>query len=266
MSTISETICSMKPGLAFVPFITAGYPNIETSKQVIQLLDKNGANLIEIGIPYSDALADGVVIQESSHIALGQSIYIDQVLDLLSQVSPMIVAPVIIFTYFNPVLSRGLHRFIREIAQLGVKGLVVPDLPLEESDYLIALCNYYDVELILFVSPASSKKRIKDIIYKAPGALYFVSSYGVTGSRKSISCNLRSLVADIKQQTDKCIMLGFGIYDAVQVREIVNLNLGIDAIIMGTAFTNQIKFAHSSGDYVKISEFCESIVKSIHKS
>lgn len=264
MLTISKTISRIKSRLAFVPFITAGYPNINNSKKIIELLDKKGADLIEVGIPYSDALADGIIIQESSRIALNQKVYIDQVLKLLKQIRINVTAPLIVFTYFNPVLSRGVHRFIKEIAESGAKGLVIPDLPLEESDHVIALCNYYSIELILFVSPASSKKRINEIISKAPGALYLVSSYGVTGFRNVMSHNLKSLVISIKENTNKYIMLGFGISDAEQVSKIVKSNINVDAIVMGTALIQKIKKLRSSQSYDELGTFCESIRSVMH--
>nr|YP_007878320.1 tryptophan synthase alpha chain [Calliarthron tuberculosum]AGA63931.1 tryptophan synthase alpha chain [Calliarthron tuberculosum] len=268
MLTISNTISNVNAGLAVVPFITAGYPNIAATKEIIYLLDRKGANLIELGIPYSDALADGVIIQESSRIALDQNVYMDQVLELLRQVSSNIKAPIIIFTYFNPILSRGLKNCLKEISESGAKGLVIPDLPLEESDYVIALCSYYGIELILFIAPTSSEARIRSIIAKAPGSLYLVSSYGVTGLRVSISSNLKDLVKIIKRSTNKCVMLGFGISNAEHVAKIIDLNLGIDAIVMGSAFIKKITDGYEIGNYENLGLFCESIeniVRNIHQ-
>nr|YP_010471174.1 tryptophan synthase alpha subunit [Synarthrophyton patena]UVF63003.1 tryptophan synthase alpha subunit [Synarthrophyton patena] len=259
MLIITETISSVKSKSALVPFITAGYPSIDATIEIIYLLDKSGANVIELGIPYSDALADGLVIQESSRVALEQRTYIDQVLLLLNQITPNLITPIIIFTYYNPILSRGLDIFIKEIAESGVKGLVVPDLPLEESDYLISLCFKYDIELILFVSPTSSEKRIKTIIAKAPGCIYLLSSCGVTGLRKSIDKDTKKLVKTIKENTDKCVMLGFGISDEDQVFNLMNLNLGIDAIVMGSAFINKITDCLRCGNYEDVGNFCEKI-------
>lgn len=259
MFTISKTISSTKSKLALVPFITAGYPNIEATRDILYLLDANGANVIELGIPYSDALADGIIIQESSRKALEQKVYIDQVLMLVRQVSPNINAPIILFTYYNPLLCRGLDLFIKEISQAGVKGLVVPDLPLEESDYLIKVCQYYSIELILFVSPTSSEKRIKAIVTKAPGCIYLVSSCGVTGLRGSIDLRIKELVQVIKKDANKCIMLGFGISNKNQVTELINQELGIDAIVMGSAFVNKITDSLICNNYKGLEKFCKEI-------
>nr|YP_009541617.1 tryptophan synthase alpha subunit [Synarthrophyton chejuense]AYR05626.1 tryptophan synthase alpha subunit [Synarthrophyton chejuense] len=259
MFTISQTISSVQNQFALVPFITAGYPNLKVTKELLYLLDKSGANAIELGIPYSDALADGIMIQESSRIALEQKIHIDEVLNLVKQVSYDIVAPIIVFTYYNPILCRGLDIFIKELKDSGVKGLVIPDLPLEEADYLIYLCNQYSIELILFVSPTSSEKRISSIIAKAPGCIYLVSSCGVTGLRGSINVDIENIVNTIKKRTDKCIMLGFGISNSNQVSDLMNLNLNIDAIVMGSAFISKIRDCLLLNNYEQVGEFCKQI-------
>lgn len=266
MLTISKAISNTNLKSALIPFITAGYPNLDVTLQVIQLLDKHRVDAIELGIPYSDALADGLVIQESSRIALEQKIYIDQVLSLLNNLSHKVKVPIIIFTYFNPVLSRGLHRFVKEICEAGAKGLIIPDLPLEESDYLIALCCHYNIELILFVSPASSESRIKEIVLKAPGCIYLVSSYGVTGLRSTIQYSIQSLVRAIKHHKNKSVMLGFGISNEKQVADIINLNLDVDAIVMGSAFINHIKSSYYNQSYEILDLFCNKIKSAINYS
>lgn len=223
---------------ALVPFITAGYPNIDLTIQAIFKLDQKGADAIELGIPYSDALADGPLIQKASSVAINQGVFIDQVLNILFQVQGRLSAPVIIFTYYNPILVRGTSRFIKEIAELGVKGLIIPDLPIEETDYLVKICSIYNLELILFVSPTSSRMRIDSIIAKAPGCIYLVSSKGVTGIRKSINTNIVSLSNYIVGKTNKPVMLGFGISSPKQIRSLVNLDCCIDGLVVGSAFTN----------------------------
>lgn len=256
MLAISNAISGTDLKSALVPFITAGYPNIDITSKVINLLDKQGVQAIELGIPYSDALADGIVIQESSRIALEKKTYIDQVLNIVRNVSKSIKAPIIIFTYLNPILCKGINLFIQEIAESGAKGLVIPDLPLEEADYFIAVCNYYQIELILFVSPASSDKRIREIVLKAPGCIYLLSSYGVTGLRNGIESNIQNLVKKIKNISNKCVMLGFGISNENQVADIMNSNLQIDAIVMGSAFINQITCSYKDDDYNNLNLFC----------
>nr|WMP11709.1 Tryptophan synthase alpha subunit [Laurencia sp. A25] len=220
---------------ALIPFVTAGYPNPDVTIDILYTLDKNGADIIELGIPYSDALADGPTIQKSSKIALDQGVYVDQVLDILDRVKLKLNVPIVIFTYYNPILVRGIRRFIEEISSMGVKGLIIPDLPIEETDYLVYLCLDYSIELILFVAPTSPKDRILNILDKAPGCIYLVSSTGVTGIRNNLDNNVNRLSSYIKHNTGKFIMLGFGISNVSQVAQVSSWD--IDALVIGSAFT-----------------------------
>lgn len=265
MLAISKAISKTTSPLALIPFITAGYPNFNATLEIINLLDEQGVDAIELGVPYSDALADGFVIQEASRVALSNEIYVNQILALLREASVNTKAPIIIFTYFNPILSRGIEVFVKEIAQCGAQGLIVPDLPLEESDYLIALCAYYNIELIVFVSPASSENRIQDIIRKAPGCIYLVSSYGVTGFKNAFTTDLKKLTEIIKKKTSKSIMLGFGISSETHVSQIMGTGLNIDALVIGSAFINKITASYHLGAYHQLSEFCANIKGAIGK-
>lgn len=263
MLTISSAISNTHLRSALIPFITAGYPNLAATSEIMHLLDNEGVNAIELGIPYSDALADGPIIQESSRIALQNDTSIESILKLVRQVNKTIKTPVIIFTYLNPVLSKGIHEFIKDLYLVGVKGLVIPDLPVEESEYFVAVCAYYEIELILFISPATSEDRIQKIIAKAPGCIYLVSNYGVTGLRGSLANHTSPLIQKIKSITSKRIMLGFGISNEDQVARIVQLNANIDAIVMGSAFIDQITSAYVDGEYDKLKLFCKKIKKAM---
>nr|YP_009502205.1 tryptophan synthase alpha subunit [Porolithon onkodes]ASB29806.1 tryptophan synthase alpha subunit [Porolithon onkodes] len=259
MLTISKAILNTNLKSSLVPFITAGYPSLSATSKLIHLLDAQGVNAIELGIPYSDALADGPVIQESSRVALNQKVYFEKILELVNQECSTIQAPIIIFTYLNPILSRGISIFIKEIADAGVKGLIIPDLPIEEADYFIALCKLYSIELILFVSLTSSEARIKQIVLKAPGCIYLVSSYGVTGERRNLHKGLPSVIAKIRQYSDKPIMLGFGISNENQVAEIMRSNLAINAIVMGSVFIKKIANNGFNNSFDNIKDFCQKI-------
>jgi len=259
MLQISNAIANTNLKLALVPFITAGYPSLDITSKILNLLDNQGVHAIELGIPYSDALADGVVIQESSAIALSQKAYVDDIFMLVKKVSINIKAPIIIFTYLNPILSKGIDVFVKELSESGAKGLVIPDLPLEESDYFIDICKYYEIELILFISPASKEKRIKDTLLKAPGSIYLVSSYGVTGFRDNINSNISNIIKIIKDNSNKRIMLGFGIANEKNVKDIIDLDLNIDAIVVGSAFINQITYSYKKNDYSSVDLFCSQI-------
>ena len=263
MSTISRAIVKTDLKSSLVPFITAGYPNLASTSKLINLLDAQGVNAIELGIPYSDALADGPVIQESSRIALNQKVYFEKILELVHRACSTIRTPIIIFTYLNPILSRGISIFIKEIADAGAKGLIIPDLPIEEADYFIALCNLHNIELILFISLTSSEARIKQILLKAPGCIYLVSSYGVTGERRNLHKGLSCIIAKIKKYSDKPIMLGFGISNENQIVQIVKSNLAVDAIVMGSAFIKKITEDNLNNSFDNIKDFCQKIKHSM---
>nr|YP_009745212.1 Tryptophane synthase alpha subunit [Halymenia maculata]QIG87222.1 Tryptophane synthase alpha subunit [Halymenia maculata] len=257
MNAISEVLRTKNSTCALIPFITAGYPNLELSIEALYTLDKRGADIIELGIPYSDALADGPVIQESSRVALEQGVYISQVLNILQEVSTKICAPIVIFTYYNPILARGIKKFIQEISINGAKGLIIPDLPLEETDYIIQLCHDFSIELILFIAPTSSETRISTILSKSPGSIYLVSSYGVTGMRQQIESRINDLAYFIKQKTNKFIILGFGISSPEQASQISSWN--IDGIVIGSAFIKKMSLKSKDKMIDDLSDFCQML-------
>jgi len=260
MNIISEVLRKSNK-CALIPFITAGYPDIDTTIKALYELDRQGADIIELGIPYSDALADGPVIQQASLVALKQGVYIDQVLSILKEVSNKLKAPIIVFSYYNPLLKRGLFSFIKEISLMGAKGLVIPDLPLEETNYLIKVCQSYNIELILFIAPTSSRKRIQSIVHKSPGCIYLVSSTGVTGVRNVIDIRILELSNYIKEISDKFIMLGFGISKPEHVAKIIKWN--IDGIVVGSAFIKKLTNESLDEGLYALSNFCQSLKKVI---
>lgn len=245
---------------ALIPFITAGFPDIKTTIEVLYTLDKNGADIIELGIPYADALADGPIIQHSSQVAISHGTYVDQVLTILQTTTKKLKAPIVLFTYYNPILVRGIDRFIEDIALSGAKGLIVPDLPIEETDYLIHLCNMHNVELILFIAPTSSDDRISNILSKSPGCLYIVSSTGVTGMRNHINSKIIQILEYVKLRTNKFIILGFGISNINQAQEISKWP--IDGIVIGSAFI-KILSDDNLHSLSKLKNFCSSIKNAI---
>nr|YP_009393870.1 Tryptophan synthase alpha subunit [Polysiphonia sertularioides]ARW62432.1 Tryptophan synthase alpha subunit [Polysiphonia sertularioides] len=232
ISSVLETNLK-RSSCSFIPFITAGYPDINTTIDALSILDREGADIIELGVPYSDALADGIVIQNASKVAISNDVNIDKIIDMLSKIK--IQTPIIIFSYYNPILSKGVKKFISEIAVLGVKGLVIPDLPLEESNYILSLCLSCDIELVFFVAPTSSKTRILSIVDKSPGCLYLVSSTGVTGLRDSLDDNISYIANEVLVNTTKMIMLGFGISSPNQIGDIVKNHNSISGVVVGTA-------------------------------
>nr|QCI04963.1 Tryptophan synthase alpha subunit [Callithamnion tetricum] len=242
---------------ALIPFITAGYPSINMTIDILYTLDRQGADVIELGLPYTDALADGPIIQEASQYSIKQGINFKQVLKIIKTVSNDINAPIVLFTYYNPVLVKGVELFIRDISLAGAKGLIIPDLPVEETDYIINLCIEWNIEFILFIAPTSSELRISEILSKAPGCIYLVSSTGVTGIRNEINEGIKTFSRLIKKEKEKLLILGFGISNQDQVATIAKWN--IDGIVIGSAFINIIKTSPHSKILSNIGRFCNQV-------
>nr|YP_009315493.1 Tryptophan synthase alpha subunit [Liagora brachyclada]SCW24151.1 Tryptophan synthase alpha subunit [Liagora brachyclada] len=261
MSTVSSAISSLPYSCALIPFITAGNPNIQSTENILKLLDNSGADVIEIGLPYSDPLADGPVIQEASQEALKQGMNFDVLLGILHQVNGQIRAPLVLFTYYNPVVSRGVLSFVKEIAAAGIKGIIIPDLPLEEADYLLEICNTFSIELILLVTPTSSPERIESIIDKSQGVIYIVSSTGVTGMRKKINSEMKEFIQSIKAKTNKLIIMGFGISQKKHVEQIIQWD--VDGIVIGSAFVNCLADPNVSEGLSKLQSLCQSMKDTI---
>ncbi|TVP60168.1 MAG: tryptophan synthase subunit alpha [Nodularia sp. (in: Bacteria)] len=240
MATISHCFQTLRDRqqCALIPFITAGDPDLTTTAEALRILDRNGADFIELGVPYSDPLADGPVIQAAATRALQTGIKLEQVLEMLRDVSPQLKAPLILFTYYNPILHRGIQAFLADIVAAGVRGLVVPDLPLEEAAKLIQAAAAFGIEVILLVAPTSSQDRIAAIARQSQGFIYLVSVTGVTGMRSQMQSRVQHLLTDMRSITDKPIGVGFGIStpeQAQQVRE-----WGADAVIVGSAFVKRL--------------------------
>lgn len=242
---------------ALIPFITAGDPDLATTAKALKLLDRNGADLIELGIPYSDPLADGPVIQAAATRALQQGTKLEHVLEMLRTVAPELQAPIILFTYYNPILNRGIETFFQQVAEVGVKGLVVPDLPLEEMETLLHYATRYGVEVILLVAPTSSKQRIEAIAAQSQGFIYLVSVTGVTGIRSQIETRAQDLLMELRCVTDKPIGVGFGISQPAQAKQV--MEWGADAVIVGSAFVKRLAEGSPDNGLQAIETFCRSL-------
>jgi tryptophan synthase alpha chain len=223
---------------ALIPFITAGDPDLQTTAAALQALDRAGADIIELGVPYSDPLADGPVIQAAATRALKNGTKLEDVLKIVAQVSPTIKAPIVLFTYYNPILNLGIPEFLRRIVAAGVKGLVVPDLPLEESAGLLEPAGLMGIELILLVAPTSPPERMKAIAAQSQGFVYLVSVTGVTGMRSGMGSNVGGILNQLRELTDKPIGVGFGISDPVQAKQVKEL--GADGVIVGSAMVKKL--------------------------
>lgn len=242
---------------ALIPFITAGDPDLETTAQALELLDRSGADLIELGVPYSDPLADGPVIQAAATRALQRGTRLEDILAMLKTVSPRLKSPIILFTYYNPILNRGIDAFMQAIAAAGASGLVVPDLPLEETEGVLQAATQAGIEVVLLVAPTSPKARIEAIAKRSQGFIYLVSVTGVTGMRTQIQSGVQDLLADLRSTSDKPIGVGFGISQPGQAKQV--MEWGADAVIVGSAFVKRLAEGAPEQGLQAIETFCRSL-------
>ncbi|MEA5550775.1 tryptophan synthase subunit alpha [Anabaena cylindrica UHCC 0172] len=246
---------------ALIPFITAGDPDLETTAKALQVLDRSGADIIELGVPYSDPLADGPVIQAAATRALARGTTLDQVLEMLRATTPSLKAPIILFTYYNPILHRGIDKFLQQIKAAGVAGLVVPDLPLEEAAGLLKPASEMEIDLTLLVAPTSSTERIEAIARASQGFIYLVSVTGVTGMRSQMESRVSDLLTQIRSVTDKPIGVGFGISDIEQAHQV--REWGADAAIVGSAIVKRLAEGTPAQGLDAIAQFCQNLKTAI---
>lgn len=246
---------------ALIPFITAGDPDLETTAEALRVLDRSGADIIELGVPYSDPLADGPVIQAAATRALEKGVKLDHVLKMLESVIPTIKAPIVLFTYYNPILNRGIEPFLQEVSRLGVKGLVVPDLPLEEADGLLKPAQAYGIEVVLLVAPTSPADRIAAIAQRSQGFIYLVSTTGVTGMRTQMASRTKDLIQELRGVSDKPIGVGFGISQAEHAKQV--MEWGSDAAIVGSAFVKRLAEGSPKEGLREIEAFCRTLKAAI---
>ena len=239
-------------GKAFIPFITCGDPDIETTGKLIRAAVKNGADLIELGIPFSDPTAEGPVIQGANIRALQGGVTTDKIFDFVRELRKDVTIPLVFMTYANVVFSYGAEDFIRTCNEIGIDGIILPDLPFEEKEEFSPLCKQYDVALISLIAPTSDK-RIAMIAREAEGFLYIVSSLGVTGTRSEITTDLSSIIKVVRENTDIPCAIGFGISIPEQAKKMSEI---ADGVIVGSAIIKLIeKYGRESekavGEYIK---------------
>lgn len=219
---------------ALITYIMAGDPNIETTFHLVHTLERAGVDIVELGLPFSDPLADGPVIQAAGQRALAAGATTDKVLGLVADLRRSGVRlPLVLMGYYNMIQARGLERFCQDAKEAGLDGLIVPDVPLEESDEILAATRQAGLDLILFVAPTSTDERISQTAALASGFVYAVSLTGVTGERQELPQRFMEVVAQTKQQTDVPVVVGFGISRPEQVQDITKV---ADGVIVGSAF------------------------------
>lgn len=225
---------AFKNGKAFIGFVTAGDPDLEVSEQIMLSMAKGGCDLIEIGIPFSDPIAEGPVIQEANLRSLSQGTTTDKVFELTKKVSAQVDIPLVYMTYLNVLFKYGYDKFLQKSKDAGISGVIIPDLPFEEKDELQSVADNYDIDVVSLIAP-TSENRIKMLAKEAKGFIYTVSSLGVTGARKEITTDLDTIVSHIREVTDVPVAIGFGISTPEQAKKISKL---ADGIIIGSAIVN----------------------------
>jgi tryptophan synthase alpha chain len=248
----------------FIPFIVAGDPNLHVTGQLILELARNGASVIELGVPFSDPVADGVTIQAAAERALKNPISVKAILNLVSQVrSENCDVPIILFSYFNPILQFGLKEFAEKASEAGIDGILVTDLVPEEAAEFRSILAAKDLALIMLAAPTSSDERLKKICAEASGFVYAVSRAGVTGARSALSTDAESLVERLRNYTDLPVAVGFGISNAEQVSLTWQY---ADAAVVGSAIVAEIArlslvMDENSDEFVeKIGRFAGNLV------
>ena len=235
----------------FIPFITAGDPDLPTTKELLIELSHSGATVIELGVPFSDPMADGPVIQRASERALKHGFGVEEILAVVSDVRKEIQTPIILFSYFNPLLQFGLKRLAAEARTAGVDGVLVTDLSPEEAAEFERELRANDLDMIFLIAPTSTDERLHLVAQHARGFIYAVSRAGVTGVRTSVSAEAETLVNRMRQVSSLPIAVGFGISTAEQVKDVQRY---ADAVVIGSAIVSEIEqgaTAERIGQFVK---------------
>lgn len=246
---------------SLVAYITAGYPNIKTIQDLVLELEASGVDIIELGMPFSDPIADGTTIQKSSFLSLANGMTMKAFFDSVAKIRKKTEVPLVIMTYYNLIFKYGLKQFAQKAKVSGLDGVIVPDLPLEESADLQKALNLENINLIFLVSPLTDEKRLKKIISVASGFIYYVSLTGVTGARKALAGDIKSKVKIIKKMSKLPVYVGFGISTPAQAKEISKI---ADGVIVGSAIIKKIEANYGKKDFLpQIAQLISSLRKSV---
>jgi tryptophan synthase alpha chain len=241
----------------FIPFITAGDPDLATTEQILIELANAGATVIELGVPFSDPMADGPVIQRASERALKNSFGLGDLLDMVARARKTIDTPIILFSYFNPLLQFDVARLAKTAKQAGIDGVLVTDMTPEESSEVEAELRANDLDMIFLVAPTSTDERLKLVAEHASGFVYAVSRAGVTGTRETVSAGAAKLVSRMRQFTSLPIAVGFGISNVEQVKDVQRY---ADAVVVGSAIVAEMERLSTAPDLARrIGEFARAL-------
>ena len=259
MSRIDRTFKELKKARkkAFIAFITAGYPSLAATEKLLLSLPSAGVDVIELGIPFSDPLADGPLIQEASRIALQKGTSLRKVLEMVKRARAKVSIPICFMSYYNPIMRMGEDEFIRRACEAGVDGLIVPDFPFEEARSFARRCARAGVDFISFISPTTEPRRAKNICRNAKGFIYYVSLTGVTGLRQRLPPELSRGVSACRRLARVPVCVGFGVSTPEQVRQVRRFS---DGVIVGSAIIRKIKeSAGKPGFQRRVSSFVQGL-------
>jgi len=250
---------------AFIPYITAGDPDMKTTREIVIALEKAGADIIELGVPFSDPLADGPTIQKAIQRSLAAGCSVKKVLGMVRDLRRVVKVPIVFMTYYNIVFNYGISRFVADAASAGADGIIVPDLPMEESGELSRAADRKGFCVIMLTAPTTPPARFRKIASRTRGFVYYVSLTGVTGARKKLSENVKSDVRKLKKMTSKPVCVGFGVSDPSQAKDIAAAG---DGVIVGSAIIRRIeRNLDNKRELVKqVRTFAGSIARAVHSA
>jgi len=247
----------------FVPFVTAGDPGLETSKEIVLTLVRTGADIIELGVPFSDPMADGPTIQASSQRALAQGISLTSILQMVRELRNETDVPIVLFSYLNPLFRYGFERLASDAADVGIDGILVTDAVDEEAEAISSTLQNHGIDLISLIAPTTTDERLADIAARSTGFLYAVSRTGVTGAQERTSETAETLVLRARKLAELPIAVGFGISTAAQIADVWRY---ADAAVVGSAIVKVIERSLSQGDTVEqVREFVSALVPQVAK-
>ena len=248
---------------SLIIYLTAGYPSIEVSETLINVLADTGLDMLELGVPFSDPIADGPTIQKSSAHSLKQGTTLAKILDMVPRVRQKSQMPIVLFSAFNPLLKYGLEALVEQAADIGIDGFIAPDLPPEEAGEFMQLCQAKNLNLVFLIAPTTPEARKRLIADKSTGFIYYVSTKGVTGARDQLSRDLQAQLCQITTYTDTPVAVGFGISKPEHVKMVVSF---ADAVVVGSALINLIgQHANSPDLPTEVQRFIEWLQAPLRK-
>ena len=260
MSRIEKRLVSLNGKKALVAFYTAGDPDLSASKDIFAVIEKNGADIIEIGVPFSDPLADGPIIQASSHRSLQKGTTLKKIIQLVADIRKTSELPIILMTSFNPVFVYGKKEFVADAVKAGVDGMIIPDLPPEEAEEFLGIAEGLD--MVFLLAPTSTPARIQQVGKVSKGFIYYISLTGTTGTKEALSAGLKKKVNEIKKSVSLPVLVGFGVSGPEQAKQAAEAS---DGVIIGSAIVKLIaEHSDPAERDRKLADFLTSIKKAIN--